>query len=201
MRGNSFIQFAIVAAVAIASFGSSAEADIFHTWVASNGSDASATCDRTAPCATFSVALANTASGGEITCVDSGNFGSASNVLTITQSVTINCEGAIGSLNAAGGTSVGIIDVAVGATGTVTLRGLDVDGFGASGTGSLSLITFSGAGTLRLEKMRVSNLLGRSRACGFSPPGQRDCTSWTAISPTTTGPASAAASTSGRPRE
>src|SRR5947209_2355946 len=95
MLGISLIQFAVVAVAAVAGFGSSAEAQIFHTWVASNGSDGASCGDRTAPCATFSGALVRTAAGGEITCTDSGNFGLVA--LNINKSVTINCEGAIGN--------------------------------------------------------------------------------------------------------
>src|ERR1700674_5834358 len=63
-----------------------------HTWVAFGGNDTNA-CDRSAPCATFDGAIAKTAVGGEVTCVDSGRY----NGLYITHSITINCENAIGS--------------------------------------------------------------------------------------------------------
>src|SRR4051812_40143579 len=51
-----------------------AQAQLSHTWVSSTGSDGGI-CDRPSPCQTFSGALGKTNAGGEITCVDSGNFG------------------------------------------------------------------------------------------------------------------------------
>src|SRR5580693_5158344 len=73
---------------------SCAPAQAYQSWVASYGTD-SASCTREAPCATFSKAISqiNSVIGGEVACVDSGHFGGAS----ITHSVTINCESAIGS--------------------------------------------------------------------------------------------------------
>src|ERR1700674_2787306 len=82
-----------------------------HTWVASTdlgGSDANS-CDRTAPCRTFGTALAATAAGGEITCVNSSNFLTA--FLLIDKSITINCEGAIASNTFLGGQSFGSIQI------------------------------------------------------------------------------------------
>jgi hypothetical protein len=53
--------------------------DLKHTWVASAaaGGNNSNSCDITAPCATFTGAYNNTAAGGEITCLDSGDYGGA----------------------------------------------------------------------------------------------------------------------------
>src|ERR1700674_493081 len=71
-----------------------AQAQLLHTWVAAGGDNSLGNnCDRPTPCATFVRAFAGTAAGGEITCVDSSNYGA----LTITHSITINCEAAIGS--------------------------------------------------------------------------------------------------------
>src|SRR5882757_6079617 len=73
-----------------------------RTWVAGVGNDGN-TCTRTSPCLTFARALTQTAARGEINCIDSGSFGT----VVIGKSVTINCEGAIGGVQAGGG-AVGI---------------------------------------------------------------------------------------------
>src|ERR1700691_3345097 len=66
-----------------------------RTWVSNTGSGAA--CTETAPCATFAAALAVTASGGEIDCLTSGDYGTGS-TLTIGISVTINCGTSIGGI-------------------------------------------------------------------------------------------------------
>lgn len=105
----------------VAMFSTSAQALLIHTWVASNGDDTH-TCDRSAPCATFEGAYNKTAAGGEITCVDSGNYGG----LNIHKSITINCPNAIGSIET--GTTVFALVINTVATDVVTLRGLDLMG-------------------------------------------------------------------------
>ena len=118
-----------------------------HTWVASYGTDNQGCGFRPSPCATFGRAYINTDAGGEITCVDSGNYGGAE----IAKSITINCENAIGSNTAPGG-GVGFFSVNTAAADIVTLRGLDLDGLGV-GNG----ISFSGAGTLHVHKVKINN--------------------------------------------
>ena len=168
MRRFSLIQFAIVAIIAASSCGSAVQAQIQHTWVGSQGTD-TGNCDRTAPCATWSYAYGRTTVGGEITCLDSGNFWS----LTIGHSITISCEGAIGSetVNTGAGFFNTFSIASTVATDVVTFRGLDVDGNGVVSTGGSGLITFQGAGTLRLEKMRISNISGDRTGLLFVPNG------------------------------
>jgi hypothetical protein len=142
-----------------------AQAQPVHTWVASNGNDG-ANCDRPTPCATFQGAYGKTNAGGEITCVDGGNYG----FLNISKPLTINCEAVIGTTTSNGGASIGGIGVSgLAATDVVILRGLDIDGANVSAIGALVL--FISAGTLRLEKMRVSNIHGASHGISFQPSG------------------------------
>src|SRR5437879_346047 len=103
-----------------------AQALLSHTWVGFNGNDG-ALCDRSNPCATFTGAFSKTEAGGEITCVDSGNYGG----LTISHSITINCENAIGSNNSPPGVGYVLISGTT-ASDIVNLRGLDFDGTGFS---------------------------------------------------------------------
>src|SRR5438067_5294892 len=86
------------------------------------GNDANP-CSRTAPCKTFAGAISKTAAGGEINCLDPGGFGA----VTITKAMTIACEGVTAGVLAA---NVNGIIVNAGASDQVTLRGLDINGFG-----------------------------------------------------------------------
>src|ERR1700727_746960 len=83
-----------------------------RTWVSGVGSDANP-CSRTAPCLTFSGAIAKTAAGGEIDALDPGGFGP----VAITKSITIDGGGQVASAMSTLG-SVAII-VAAGATDIV----------------------------------------------------------------------------------
>jgi hypothetical protein len=163
--------WAWLCAMAFIAAANPAQAQLGHTWVASSGSD-SANCDRPTPCATFNGALGKTEPGGEITCADSGNF-FASSPLSITTSITINCENAIGSNTVTGGASGGSITINTSASDTVTLRGLDFDGLDVitSGCGETGLIYFSGAGTLHLYKIKVNHIPGCENGIGFYPSG------------------------------
>jgi hypothetical protein len=90
---------------------------IFRTWVSHGGNDASS-CLENAPCLTFAGALAKTGSGGEIRCLDGGDYTSS---FTITMSLTIDCTGTNAVVfNFANGNGVDIN--APG--GIVVLRGL-----------------------------------------------------------------------------
>src|SRR6266446_7427586 len=58
-----------------------------RVWVSGTGDDGSPTCSRTAPCRTFAIALSRTGPGGEINCLDAGEFGR----VVISVSLTISC--------------------------------------------------------------------------------------------------------------
>jgi hypothetical protein len=127
-----------------------------RTWVSGVGDDANP-CSRTAPCKTFTGALAKTAAGGTVDALDSGNFGpitlnaATSNTGTVTiqgnpQGTTIQVP--------AGGTGV---TVDSGASANVILRDLTIisePGCSASGAGS-GIDVLSG-GMLHLEDVQVS---------------------------------------------
>jgi hypothetical protein len=72
-----------------------AHAQNARSWVASTGSDLN-TCTRAAPCATFSGALANTVTNGEINCVDAGQFNTGSFI--IDKSITIDCHDVLATI-------------------------------------------------------------------------------------------------------
>src|SRR5258707_881900 len=109
-----------------------AYAQATRTWVSGVGDDANP-CSRTAPCKTFAGAISKTAANGEIDCLDPGGFGQ----VTITKSITIDCDGTFGSILAAGTTGIIVNDSATGTPNTirVVIRALSINGAGTGVTG------------------------------------------------------------------
>ncbi|HEX8673078.1 MAG TPA: right-handed parallel beta-helix repeat-containing protein [Longimicrobium sp.] len=106
---------------------SDASAQATRTWVSGVGDDVNP-CSRTAPCKTFAGAISKTAAGGEIDCLDPGGFGG----VTITKSITIDCNGVIGGALFAGATS----GISVNGTDiVVVLRNLQINGAGTGQVG------------------------------------------------------------------
>ena len=99
-----------------------------RTWVSGVGDDVNP-CSRTAPCKTFAGAISKTATNGEINCLDPAGYGA----VTITKSITIDCEDTQGSILASGVT--GIIVNITSATDTkkaVKIRGITINGAGST---------------------------------------------------------------------
>jgi hypothetical protein len=120
-----------------------AQAQNDRSWVSSTGGGSA--CSRAAPCADFPTAIGQTNAGGEINCVDQGEYGGGA-TLSIVKSLTIDCQGVQArittpSLSPAVGISVAPTDV-------VILRGLDLSGKG----GGLMGIDFLNGGAVRIEK-------------------------------------------------
>src|SRR5258706_6011285 len=137
--------FAVITFVFL--FSALAEAQATRTWVSGVGDDVNP-CSRTAPCKTFAGAISKTATNGEINCLDPAGYGA----VTITKSITIDCEDTQGSILAAGTTGV-IINI-IAATDTkkaVKLRGLSING---AGTG-LNGIRLLAASTLNVEAVVI----------------------------------------------
>jgi hypothetical protein len=140
-------------ALLMMAFTSIASAQATRTWVSGVGDDANP-CSRTAPCKTFAGAISKTAPGGEIDCLDPGGFGA----VTITKSITIDCDaGAGGVLNAGFN---GII-ISAGANDTIMLRNLNIQGGGANGNGGnpagLDGIRLVSARMVHLEDVVIMN--------------------------------------------
>ena len=110
-----------------------------RSWVASTGSDTNS-CTRTAPCATFQGALAQTNPGGEIDVVDAGDYGGTESELVPTQAVTIDGGGR-------GSTSQPILV----SFAPVTVRNLSMVGFGSQ----YAAIVGISAGSVRLENVHI----------------------------------------------
>jgi hypothetical protein len=157
----------LLAVFAAASF-SALLADFAHaqatrTWVSGVGDDLNP-CSRTAPCKTFAGAISKTAAGGEINCTDPGAFGA----VTITKSITISCEdleaGVLASL-------VNGVIVNAGVNDIVTLRGLDIEGFG----NGLNGIRFLAGAALHVQDVTIRNFrsgnAGQGNGIIFAPSG------------------------------
>ena len=136
----------ILGALILCLGGGTASAQATRTWVSGVGDDANP-CSRTAPCKTFAGAISKTAAGGEINCLDPGGFGA----VTIAISITIACQAGTAGVLVAGTNG---ITVNVSSGSTVTLKGLDIDGF-ASGGNSPSGVAMVGGGNLEIEDCTI----------------------------------------------
>ncbi len=144
--------------LALFALSAPAHAQATRTFVSGVGNDADP-CSRTAPCKTFAGAISKTFINGEIDCLDPGGFGT----LTITKSITIDCTGTLGSVLASG-TNGFNINIPVSANDpfrTVRLRGLTVNGTGASGTigtrTGLKGVSITQAATVIIEDTVISD--------------------------------------------
>jgi hypothetical protein len=115
-------------------------------------------CTITLPCAQFNFAFAATRAGGEIRCLDSDGFNNFSSpTVTITRSITIDCEGIGAAIHRVdlGGNDTGFIINGAGIV--VTLRGLNLYGSGTGGTPARVGIDIRQAQHVRIEKCTIQN--------------------------------------------
>ncbi|MDB4964911.1 MAG: hypothetical protein JWN44_600 [Myxococcales bacterium] len=141
-------------ALVVSASGAAQAQEVLRTWVSAVGDDANP-CSRTAPCATFAVAIANTVVGGEVDALDAGDFGPVS----LTGAITIDGRAAGGGIEGAGVSSV---TIDAGPTDVVVIRGLSIRGNGSAG----GVVFNSGAG-LHLED---SYVFGFQDGIVFTPP-------------------------------
>jgi len=127
-------------------FAAVAQAQATRTWVSGVGDDVNP-CSRTAPCKTFAGAISKTASNGEINCLDPGGFGA----VTITKSITIDCEDTQGSILASFTTGVIVNIGAADTIKTVRLRGLSINGSGGGAINGIRGINVSSANTAAVK--------------------------------------------------
>lgn len=134
---------ALLVACFTLAFVTMAQAQATRTWVSGVGDDVNP-CSRTAPCKTFAGAISKTATNGEINCLDPGGYGA----VTITKSITIDCEDTQGSILASGTTGVIVnLTASPDTTKTVRLRGLSINGSGSSAITGIRGINVSSANT------------------------------------------------------
>ena len=152
-------------AIGVIAVGGPAHAAHRRTWVASFGDDSNAQCTRTTPCRTLQGAISKTSVAGEITCVDGAPYGN----IYISGSLTINCQnadGTSGDINAPGDSN---LTISASANDKVIVIGLDIS---LSGDTCCSTVNISGAGTVILHKMKLTNATGAGRnGILFAPTG------------------------------
>jgi Right handed beta helix region len=124
-----------------------AQAGPNRTFVSGTGTD-SGTCSRTAPYRTFAFALTQTAAGGEIDVLDpAAGYGT----VTIPMAISIINDGVGVAAIQAG---VNGVTINAGASDSVHLRGLTIDGPGTSGSNG---INFGSGGNLEIENCVIRN--------------------------------------------
>lgn len=140
-----FVFFAFVFA-----FATMAEAQAPRTWVSGVGDDVNP-CSRTAPCKTFAGAISKTATNGEINCLDPAGYGA----VTVTKSVTIDCEDTQGSILSSGTNGVIVNITAVTDTKKAfKLRGVSIQG---AGTG-INGVRILAANTVHLDEVVIDGV-------------------------------------------
>src|SRR5215467_9639384 len=111
-----------------------------RTFVSGLGSNSNP-CSRTAPCRTFTQAISQTVSGGEVVVLDSAGYAA----FTITQAVSIIAPpGVYAGISVFSGDG---ITINAGASDSIALRGLTLNNQGSSGNG----VTFNTGNTLHIE--------------------------------------------------
>lgn len=159
----------VMLATCMVAFTSLANAQATRTWVSGVGDDVNP-CSRTAPCKTFAGAISKTATNGEINCLDPGGFGA----VTITKSITIDCEDTQGSILNSSTTGVIInLTATPDTTKTVRLRGLSINGTGTSAITGIRGINVSSANTgpikLFVDEVFIQNQVNEGIL--FNAPG------------------------------
>lgn len=128
-----------------------ANAQATRTWVSGVGDDVNP-CSRTAPCKTFAGAISKTATNGEISCLDPGGFGA----VTITKSITIDCEDTQGSILASGVNGITInITSATDTKKSVKIRGISING-AATGLNGIRVLA---ANSLIVEEVVIDGFI------------------------------------------
>ena len=133
--------------VFVFAFASITQAQATRTWVSGVGDDANP-CSRTAPCKTFAGAISKTAVNGEINCLDPAGYGA----VTVTKSITIDCEDTQGSILAS--LVNGVIVNITSATDTkkaFKLRGVSINGVG-NGINGVRILA---ANTVHLDEVVI----------------------------------------------
>jgi hypothetical protein len=145
MITSKIIRFFSTAALVVG-FSTVVHAQATRTWVSGVGDDVNP-CSRTAPCKTFAGAISKTMAGGEINALDPAGYGA----VTITKSMTIDCEDTQGSILASSTFGVTVNGAGV----IVTLRGLSISGAPPTSPGAIGVRFLQGA-ALNIEKCRIS---------------------------------------------
>ncbi len=154
MITSKILRFFSTAALVVG-FAAVAQAQATRTWVSGVGDDVNP-CSRTAPCKTFAGAISKTATGGEISVLDPGGYGT----LTVTKAITVDGGSGSGWGSTLFSSVNGfIINITTGlATDKVILRNLSINGAGT--TLGVDGIRFLDGQQLTVENVRIFNFSG-----------------------------------------
>ena len=133
-------------------FAALAHATAQRTFVASTGLDANTafSCSITRPCRGFAAAIGVTSAKGEVIVLDSAGYGP---IPSITQSITVTAPtGIYAGISVFSGDG---ITISAGATDTVVLRGLTINGQGGANG-----ITITSALVVHVENCVIANMTG-----------------------------------------
>lgn len=146
MKLNMMIKAFVFTAII---FGATAlvNAQATRTWVSGVGADDNP-CSRTAPCKTFAGAISKTAVNGEINCLDPAGYGG----VTITKSITIDCEDTQGSILASLINGVVINMAAADTKKAVRIRGISING---AATGLVGVKVLGSLNSLVLQEVVI----------------------------------------------
>ena len=140
----------LLATALVAGFSSLAQAQATRTWVSGVGDDVNP-CSRTAPCKTFAGAISKTATGGEISVLDPGGFGT----LTITKSITVNGDGTLAGVLSAGAPQGFLVNITTNlSTDKVVIRSVSING---ANTGTDGVRIIDGAEVI-LDNVTISGV-------------------------------------------
>ncbi|MGH6835090.1 MAG: right-handed parallel beta-helix repeat-containing protein [Methylocella sp.] len=120
-----------------------------RTFVSGKGTDGGA-CGFAAPCRSFAFALTQTNAGGEIDVLDPAGYGA----VTITKAISIVNDGV--GLAAIAAPSGNAVTINAGASDSVHLRGLTIEGLGSGANG----IQFNTGGNLAIENCVIRDFPG-----------------------------------------
>jgi hypothetical protein len=161
---RQFASSIAVAAAVLAFSVPAATAGSVTTWVSHNGSDANTganpPCDPQFPCLTLATTIFNTTVGGTVSCLDNGEYGGLGtpnglNPPAIFGSMTIDCSAQGGTISVTGNSN-GITIEPIVAGARVKLRGLTINGNGATGHGVL----IQNAAEVIIENCVIQNFNG-----------------------------------------
>jgi hypothetical protein len=127
-------------------FASTAQAQLFRSYLASDGNDANP-CTVQAPCRLLPAALAAVKEGGEVWIMDSANFNTAPVVINKSVSI-LAIPGALGSIVGSGGDAILINTAGV----KVSLRNLKILNFSAGQNG----IHMTNGASLKVEGCEIA---------------------------------------------
>jgi hypothetical protein len=116
-------------------------------------------CTQATPCASMASALTAAQTGGEVICLDRGDYGATA----INNSVTIMCGDGLWTV-----TGAVQVSMAPPAGSHIVIEGLAIDLLGAAGG---SAILYSGQGSLELRNVRAGNRTGTGNCLNFQPTG------------------------------